>query len=617
MAALAKAPKTVELEAPCAPEQLFTTIEEHGFAKTVSSNSGDPRSLPTTLHWPTDETEALTVRGLLGQGGMSSVLLVDQPALNREVAVKVPRTSEGAQLLVTEARLNGLVEHPGVIPVYALVTDDQRQPALVMRKVDATSWRALLQSKTHPQWQQLEGRGDRLEAQVRILVNLCNTLAYAHSRGVIHRDLKPENVLLGAFGEVFLADWGVATKLSDQNPELLVGTAAYLAPEMAKGEPVDERTDIFLLGSTLYELLSGHAPWRGSTIVEALRHAATGSPPPLPSSAPKELADVCRTAMAPQKTDRFASVLEVKHALEAWLSHRGSQRASDQAWKRVEALQQATSLKAGREKVYRLLAECRFGFRLALEEWPKNLAAEQGLERAILLVAELELAEGHADAARALVAELKKPPEAIRQAIATLSDSKARSAAKLEAILTSADPKTGARRRVRVVIALTVGLTGFIVAGLAVPDLFAHRWALVFANMVFNSIIGFTWFFSGIDPSRLSWLNRSALGSVVVMGLGALVFRSVAAALDVPHLTTLSLELVALGIVGAGLGLALHRAFFVMPPLVLLTVAALVALGRASLAVYSAGITVTLAATTWAVRSGKTALLARTDEPRG
>ena len=163
---LARAPKTVELEAPCAPEQLHTTIEEHGFSKTVSSNSGDPRGLPTKLHWrtPTDDTGELTVRGLLGQGGMSSVLLVDQPALNREVAVKVPRTSEGAQLLVTEARLNGLVEHPGVIPVYALVTDDQNQPALVMRKVDATSWRALLEAPAHPLWKQLGG--DPLEAQV-------------------------------------------------------------------------------------------------------------------------------------------------------------------------------------------------------------------------------------------------------------------------------------------------------------------------------------------------------------------------------------------------------------------------------------------------------------------
>ncbi|MDX2012190.1 MAG: serine/threonine-protein kinase [Myxococcaceae bacterium] len=612
---LARAPKTVELEAPCAPEHLHTTIEEHGFAQTVSSNSGDPRGLPTKLHWraPTDDTGELTVRGLLGQGGMSSVLLVDQPALNREVAVKVPRTSEGAQLLVTEARLNGLVEHPGVIPVYALVSDDQNQPALVMRKVDATSWRALLEAPGHPLWKQLGG-GDRLEAQVRILLQVCNTLAYAHTRGVIHRDLKPENVLIGTFGEIFLADWGVATRVSEQSPELLVGTAAYLAPEMARGEPVDERTDVFLVGSTLYEVLSGHAPWRGASIIAALREAVKGTPPALPSGAPRELVQLCRRAMAPRPQERFTSMLEVKHELEAWLSHRGSQRASDQAWKRAEALQQATSLKAGREKVYRLLSECRFGFQLALDEWPQNLAAEQGLERSVLLVAEYELAQGHPDAARALVAELKKPPAAIAQAIAALSDSQARSAAKLEAILTTADPKTGARRRMRIVVSVTAGLLAFVVAGLVAPDLFTHRWSLVFANMVFNSILGFTWFFSGVEPSRLSWLNRSALGSIVVMSLGALVFRSMAAAFEVPHLTTLSLELVALGLFGAGLGLALHRGFFAMAPLALLTVLVMVALGRAALELYSTGVAVMLGATAWAVRSGKTALLARADD---
>jgi serine/threonine-protein kinase len=450
---------------------------------------------------------------------------------------------------------------------------------------------------------------------VRILLQVCNTLAYAHTRGVIHRDLKPENVLIGTFGEIFLADWGVATRLAEQTPELLVGTAAYLAPEMAKGDPVDERTDVFLLGSTLYEMLAGHAPWRGASIVAALREAVKGTPPPLPSGAPKELVEVCRRAMAPSPQARFSSVLEVKHELEAWLSHRGSQRASDQAWRRLEALQQATSLGAGREKVYRVLSECRFGFQLALDEWPQNLAAEQGLERALLLVAEYELAQGHPDAARALVAELRKPPDAIRQAIAALSDSQARSAAKLEAILTTADPKTGARRRMRVVVSLTVGLTGFILAGLLAPDLFTHRWSLVFANMVFNSIIGFTWFFSGIDPARLSWLNRSALGSIVVMSLGAMVFRSVAAAFEVSHLATLSLELVALGLVGAGLGLSLHRGFYAMAPLALLTVGVMVVVGRSTLELYTAGLALMLAVTAWAVRSGKAVLLARTEDP--
>ena len=421
-------------------------------------------------------------------------------------------------------------------------------------------------------------------------------------------------MLIGTFGEIFLADWGVATRVSEQTPELLVGTAAYLAPEMAKGEPVDERTDVFLLGSTLYEVLSGQAPWRGATIIAALREAVKGTPPALPSSAPKELVAICKRAMAPRPHERFASVLEVKHELEAWLSHRGSQRASDRAWKRVEALQQATGLKAGREKVYRLLSECRFGFQLALDEWPQNLAAEQGLERALLLVAEYELAQGHPDAARALVAELKKPPEAIRKAIAALSDSQARSAAKLEAILTTADPKTGARRRMRIVVSVVAGLAVFIVAALVAPDLFTHRWSLVFASMVFNSILGFTWFFSGVEPARLSWLNRASLGSIVVMSFGALVFRSLAAAFEVPHLATLSLELVTLGVVGAGLGLALHRGFFFMPPIALLSVGVLVAVGRATLELYTAGVVVMLAVTAWAVRSGRAVLLARADD---
>ncbi|MBL8917946.1 MAG: serine/threonine protein kinase [Myxococcaceae bacterium] len=618
MTKLARAPRTVELEAPVERAHLRTTIEEHGFAQTITSNPGEPRELPKRLLWrpPTDEVPELNVRGLLGQGGMSQVLLVEQPSLNREVAVKVPRDSGGAELIFTEARLNGLIEHPGVIPVYALASDDAGRPALVMRKVDAVSWRQLLADGDHPLWRQLDPAGDRLVANVRVLLQLCNTLAYAHSRGVIHRDLKPENVLIGGFGEVFLADWGVATAVATQQSEYLVGTAAYLAPEMARGERVDERTDVFLIGSTLFALLTGDGPWQGETLIATLKHAASGAVPPLPADAPRELAEICRKAMAPVPVDRFASALEVRHALEQWLAHRASQAISDETERRLDELAMATREKTDRERIYRLLAECRFGFGLARREWSDNRSASQGLERAVLLVTGYELAQGHGDAARALVSELERPPLEIQRAITQLLESQQQQAAQLSSLLEATDTAIDARRRTAVVLTLAAGLSGFIIAGVGWPHLFTGRWSLVLANVAFDALIAVTWLVGRIDSRRLTWLNRSMLGSIVVLALGALVFRFVAALLGLTHLMTLCLELLAFAMGASVLGLTVHRGLYVVPPGALATIAVMIAVGQAPLEIYTVGLAAMLGSAALAIRAGTAVLRVRRDDAR-
>ena len=202
----------------------------------------------------------LEVRGVIGEGGMGRVLVARQHSIDRDVAIKTirdgaPETVHAA--LLAEGRITGRLEHPSIVPVHALGLDEAGRPALVMKRVEGTSWLALLRDPAHPGWEGWKGDPrDRLLGHLELLAAICNALHFAHSRGFVHRDVKPENVLVGGFGDVYLADWGVATRIGTRD-ENLCGTPACMAPEMVTGGVVDERTDVYLLGAALHEVLTG------------------------------------------------------------------------------------------------------------------------------------------------------------------------------------------------------------------------------------------------------------------------------------------------------------------------------------------------------------------------
>src|SRR5262249_53205231 len=144
---------------------------------------------------------------------------------------------------------------------------------------------------------------------------------FAHSRGVIHRDIKPENIMVGGFGEVYLLDWGIAATVGDGHSHTLVGTPAYLAPEMVLGEPLTAQTDVYLLGATLHEILTGRTRHAGSTVMEVLHLAAQSTPFQYDASIPDELARLCNRATARAPKDRPASAAELREALVDYLRH--------------------------------------------------------------------------------------------------------------------------------------------------------------------------------------------------------------------------------------------------------------------------------------------------------
>jgi serine/threonine-protein kinase len=229
----------------------------------------------------------------IGRGGMGAVLRGHDPDLGRDLAVKVllPGNQDNPALLsrfIEEAQIGGQLQHPGIVPVYEVGRSDDQQPYFTMKLVRGRTLAELLRERSDP-------RQD-LPRHEQIFEQVCQTMAYAHSHGVIHRDLKPANIMVGAFGEVQVMDWGLAKVLTPgqeypppnavwttrcegaggtTQPGWVAGTPAYMAPEQAAGatDRLDQRCDVFGLGAILCEILTGQPPCQGADNAEVFARA--------------------------------------------------------------------------------------------------------------------------------------------------------------------------------------------------------------------------------------------------------------------------------------------------------------------------------------------------------
>lgn len=330
----------------------------------------------------------LEIRGVLGEGGMGRVLLARQYSLSRDVAVKTAKPDAPPAVrdaLLVEGTVTGQLEHPAIVPVHALGLDPSGWPAMVMKRVEGVAWDALLADGAHPNWEGWEGTAaDRLPGHLQILAAVCNALHFAHSRGFVHRDVKPQNVLIGRFGDVYLADWGVATQVGFGRGDVC-GTPAFLAPEMVNGGAVDARTDVYLLGATLHFVLTGAMRHPGASVTESLLHARASPAFEYPAHVPEELASLANRACHLEPAQRPATAQAFREELSRYLRHREARALAEQAMRRVGELESLVVLEqpdeAQRRRTERLLHEARFGLEQALSQEPGNAAARAALER--------------------------------------------------------------------------------------------------------------------------------------------------------------------------------------------------------------------------------------------
>jgi eukaryotic-like serine/threonine-protein kinase len=322
-----------------AVEKTLAQLPQHGSHVLLSS-------LPFNL----ETRERYTLSRLHASGGIGRVWLARDDDLGREVALKELRPEQSSspavwQRFLEEARITGQLEHPGIVPVYELARrSDNQQPFYTMRFIRG---RTLTEAVRDYHEKLALGKAGALDLRklLSALISICNAVAYAHARGVIHRDLKGQNVILGDFGEVILLDWGLA-KLIDQPEKSLdlppvvlhesqerdatllgqvLGTPAHMAPEQAQGrlDLLGPATDVYGLGTLLYEILAGRAPFTGSDTQEVLRKVREEEPA-LPQeiavAVPPALEAICLRAMAKRPSDRYARAGDLAREVQHWLA---------------------------------------------------------------------------------------------------------------------------------------------------------------------------------------------------------------------------------------------------------------------------------------------------------
>ncbi|MGE3803790.1 MAG: protein kinase, partial [Gemmataceae bacterium] len=273
--------------------------------------------------------------------------------LQREVALKEIQNQhadnpESRHRFLNEARITGGLEHPGVVPVYGLCQYADGRPYYAMRFIRGHSLKDEIE-RYHRSAQRQNTR-DRPLALRQLLdrfLDVCNAVEYAHSRGILHRDLKPANVMLGAYGETLVVDWGLAKPFEhlhesndsgpgdlrldlsgDSTPTVMgaaVGTPHYMSPEQAAGQldRLGPASDVYSLGATLYQLLTGETPIRGDNVGEVLARVQEGdfpSPRELRRDIPRALEAICLKAMARQPEERYASPQALAQDVELWLA---------------------------------------------------------------------------------------------------------------------------------------------------------------------------------------------------------------------------------------------------------------------------------------------------------
>jgi serine/threonine protein kinase len=569
-------------------------------------------SSPDAARTSSDEPDLLPIE-VLGEGGMGQVLLAQQTALGRKVAVKVlkPQLANraAADALVQEARTAGGLEHPGVVPIYALARDAQGLPAVVMKRVEGLSWRELMHSPQHPAWAKLVPSGeDRLAFHIEVLVQVCNAVAHAHQRSVLHRDVKPANVLLGELGEVYLADWGVAvSKGKGDGVVRLVGTPAYLAPEMVSGEAskMDERTDVYLLGATLHEVLTGEPPHLANDLRDVLLHAARAPEPSLPPGTPPMLAALCKRALAADPAKRFASATALRDALKRYLQHRGSTALAEASAARLAELEAMPAQLSGphdERRWYALVFECRFGFTQALKDSPDHDEARDGLRRCLEVAVRHEIARGAAAAARAFFSELEAPPADLKSSLEVLEAAEAQRAQDslhLRRLTHDLDPQVSARQRSRLILSLAgavLAMAIFFGIGPTSADI-AERYRGWF-RLIPLSIVGAAYIIAVIIGRRSLFstrINRELLALIGVGTFGTWVHRffGILVGLSVPA-TMVEDAIFLCAIVTFG-ALSYHRGFLLSALIFFCTAIACWLMPQHSLAVFGFGSAIAVA----------------------
>jgi serine/threonine protein kinase len=345
---------------------------EVGFDTRPASTASPPS--PTAVAASSTPGERFDVLQVHAQGGLGVVFLARDHEIERTVALKQIKSQwaddeDSRTRFLLEARITGRLEHPGIVPIYALGADATGRPYYAMRLIRGESLLEVL-NRFHATAVagKLSQRLPELRKLLQRFVDVCNAVDYAHSKGVIHRDLKPSNIMVGKYGETLVVDWGLAKVIgSDEDVALTtrmvrqpetegggtstrigttIGTPAYMSPEQAAGknDELGPPTDVYSLGATLYQLLTGELPHvEDDDMGVMIARAEHGNVIPVLTAAPwlpRPLASIVMKALALAPEARYVSARALADDIERWLgdepvrAHRESYGEQIYRWSR-------------------------------------------------------------------------------------------------------------------------------------------------------------------------------------------------------------------------------------------------------------------------------------------
>lgn len=320
----------------------------------VPTNPADAQTLIQSFRQWGMTSQKYVIEGQLAEGGMGVIYKVSDRGLQRQAALKVivPDLLHDASLLsgfVREAQITGQLEHPNIIPVHDIGVMDDQRPFFSMKLIQGETLIEIIGKlyAKDPVYEETYS----LFKLLTICRKVCDAVAFAHAKDVIHRDIKPDNIIVGDYGEVLLLDWGLARQDRHAAPSSeavseaqqgnasrsavanltqfgdVKGTPSYMSPEQAMGVPdmITKRTDIFLLGATLYTVATLTMPYTGRSVQAILEQAERGRVVPPQRRArqrhiPDALNHIIVKCMAFDPDDRYASVADLIHDLDAFMA---------------------------------------------------------------------------------------------------------------------------------------------------------------------------------------------------------------------------------------------------------------------------------------------------------